>query len=53
MFFPPKSHVDNVIYTFKFGQKLTSVDPVQTAPIRFNQGLHYLQTSSASFAYTS
>ena len=37
------------------GKEINSVDPGQTAPMRFNQGLHYLQISatSASFACNS
>ena len=37
------------------GKKLTMFDPDQTAPIRLNQGLHYLQiaSTSASFACIS
>ena len=39
----------------KWERNRQSVDPDQTAPMRLNQGLHYLLTSltSASFAYTS
>ena len=33
------------------GKKLTKFDPDQTAPVRFNQGLHYLQTSSTSASF--
>ena len=53
MFSRQKSHVDNVIQTCtvsssKWERNEQSVDPDQTAPMRFNQGLHYLQISSTS-----
>ena len=33
------------------GKKLIKFDPDQTAPMQFNQGLHYLQTSSTSASF--
>ena len=56
MFPAQKSHVDNVIQTCtvsssKWERNQQSVDHDQTAPMRFNQGLHCLQISSTSTSF--